>query len=49
MWTEQKDIIDTEIQVIFCVHLSRPVLTAAHCTVATCKCRAVSQDSYNVL
>ena len=47
----QKNIFNTEIQVIFCVYLSRAVINSCTLavTVVTSECRVVPQDSPNVL
>ena len=47
----QKNIFNTEIQVIFCVHLSRAVINSCTLTgtVVTSECRVFPQDSTNVL
>jgi hypothetical protein len=45
----QKNIFNTEIQVIFCVHISRAGINSCTLagTVVTSECRVVSQDSLN--
>ena len=46
----QENIFNTEIQVMFCVHISRAGINSCTLagTVVTSECRVVSQDSLSV-